>query len=128
MKIRGISRELLDGLLYLGEHTRDDAGTPVEFAGILREEGGVIQDVCLLPGTTSGETYASLFLDMMPLDTHIAGSVHSHPNGVLSPSDADHRFFSRVGRYHIIVGPPYSERRWKCFLVNGTPCDLEVIG
>jgi proteasome lid subunit RPN8/RPN11 len=64
---------------------------------------------------------------MMPLDTHLAGSVHSHPNGVIIPSDADLGFFPRTGRYHIIVGFPYEEDDWRCFSANGTPFDLGVV-
>jgi len=37
----------------------------------------------MVPGTITGEDSASVFFDMMPLDTHLAGSAHSHPNGVL---------------------------------------------
>jgi len=64
---------------------------------------------------------------MMPLDTHVAGSAHSHPNGVLSPSQADLSFFPRTGRYHLIVGYPYSRDSWRCFRTDGRPGGLEVV-
>ncbi len=123
MVVRGITRDLLDLLLAMGRERH-----PCEFAGVLREHGGVIDEMNLLPGTVSGEHSASLFLDMMPLDTHLAGSAHSHPNGVLRPSDADLSFFPRTGRYHIIVGYPYMSGDWQCFLVSGNPAALEVVG
>jgi proteasome lid subunit RPN8/RPN11 len=122
MTIRGISRALLDLLLELGRESH-----PREFAGVLREEGGVISEFTLLPGTVTGSGSATLFLDMMPLDTHVAGSVHSHPNGVLSPSQADLSFFPRTGRYHLIVGYPYSRDNWRCFRADGSPTGLEVV-
>ncbi|HUU75420.1 MAG TPA: Mov34/MPN/PAD-1 family protein [Methanoregulaceae archaeon] len=122
MKIRGISRDLLDLLLNVGSDRH-----PCEFAGILREKDGVIEELNLLPGTVSREDSASLILDMMPLDTHVAGSAHSHPNGALRPSDADLRFFPRVGRYHFIIGYPYTEGSWRCFRANGNPEEIEVI-
>jgi len=122
MTIRGISRALLDLLLELGRESH-----PREFAGVLREEGGVISEFTLLPGTVTGSGSATLFLDMMPLDTHVAGSVHSHPNGVLSPSQADLSFFPRTGRYHLIVGYPYSRDSWRCFRADGSPAGLEVV-
>jgi proteasome lid subunit RPN8/RPN11 len=122
MRIRGIRKDLLSLLLQLGREQH-----PNEFAGLLREQDGVIEEIDLLPGTTSNEFSASLFLDMMPLDTHLAGSVHSHPNGVIFPSDADLGFFPRTGRYHIIVGFPYEEDDWRCFSASGTPVDIGVV-
>jgi proteasome lid subunit RPN8/RPN11 len=122
MRIRGIRKDLLSLLLQLGREQH-----PNEFAGLLREQDGVIEEINLLPGTTCNGCSASLFLDMMPLDTHLAGSVHSHPNGVIIPSDADLGFFPRTGRYHIIVGFPYEEDDWRCFSANGTPFDLGVV-
>lgn len=122
MRIRGIRKDLLSLLLQLG---RDQH--PNEFAGLLRERDGVIDEINLLPGTTSNEHSAALLIDMMPLDTHLAGSVHSHPNGVILPSHADLGFFPRTGRYHIIVGFPYGENDWCCFSANGIPVNLGVV-
>jgi len=122
MKIRGIRRDLLDLLLELGRENH-----PREFAGVLREEDGIISEFALLPGTVTGDESATLFLDMMPLDTHLAGSAHSHPNGVLLPSPADLSFFPRTGRYHLIVGYPYDRENWRCFRADGSPLVMEVI-
>lgn len=122
MKIRGIKKSLLSLLLEMGKETH-----PNEFAGLLREQDGILEEINLLPGTIGREESASLFLDMMPLDTHIAGSAHSHPNGVIRPSDADINFFPRSGRLHIIVGYPYGENDWRSFHADGTPSELEVV-
>jgi proteasome lid subunit RPN8/RPN11 len=122
MNIRGIRADLLQALLSLGEHWH-----PHEFAALLREEDEVIAELDLLPGTVGGERHATMHLDMMPLDTHVAGSAHSHPNGVLRPSPADLRFFPRAGRYHVIVGHPYTEDDWRCFRSDGVEWSLEVI-
>lgn len=123
MQIRGIARDLLFLLLEVGKDRH-----PYEFAGVIREEGGLLQELFLLPGTVSSEESASLFYDMMPLDPHVAGSAHSHPNGVLSPSAADLSLFPRVGRFHLIVGFPYTPVDWRCYRANGDPVTLEVIG
>ncbi|MDD1719160.1 MAG: Mov34/MPN/PAD-1 family protein [Methanoregulaceae archaeon] len=122
MKITGVSRTLIDLLLEIG-HERH----PYEFAGVLREEEGVIKELFLLPGTVSGEDSAQVLLDMMPLDLHTAGSAHSHPSGGLRPSDADLSFFPRVGRYHFIVGYPYADGDWRCYHSDGSPAPLEVV-
>jgi proteasome lid subunit RPN8/RPN11 len=123
MKIRGIRRSLLALLLEIGRENH-----PNEFVALLREKDGIIHELDLLPGTVGGEDSASLALDMMPLDTHVAGSAHSHPNGVLMPSDADIRFFPRTGRYHLIIGFPYEGGNWRCFTSDGSSAVLEVIG
>jgi proteasome lid subunit RPN8/RPN11 len=122
MNIRGIRQELIALLLEMGRESH-----PNEFVGVLRERNGILNEIDLLPGTIGRENSASLFYDMMPLDTHVAGSAHSHPNGVLRPSLADVNFFPRTGRYHLIIGYPYEKENWKCFAANGEPCDLEVI-
>lgn len=122
MKIRGIRQDLLSLLLQMGQENH-----PNEFAAVIREQDGIMEELNLLPGTIGREDSASLFYDMMPLDTHVAGSVHSHPNGVISPSDADLSFFPRTGRYHLIIGYPYRKNNWQCFTSDGQPCNLEVI-
>ncbi len=123
MQVRAVRRDLLDLLLGMGRESH-----PREFAGILIAEGGVISEVHLLPGTVGNRDSASVLLDMMPLDSRMAGSVHSHPNGVIHPSDADLSFFPRTGRCHIIVGFPYGPGDWRVFRTDGKPLDLEVTG
>lgn len=122
MNIRGIRQDILSLLLEMGRENH-----PNEFVALIRERDGIMDEVNLLPGTVAGEDSASLFYDMMPLDTHLAGSAHSHPNGVLRPSDADVNFFPRTGRYHLIIGYPYRAGDWRCFTADGRPCDLEVV-
>ena len=122
MNIRGIRQDLLSLLLQMGRENH-----PNEFAGIIREQDGIMEELNLLPGTIGREDSASVFYDMMPLDTHVAGSAQSHPNGVIIPSDADLSFFPRTGRYHLIIGYPYRKNSWRCFTADGVPHDLEVI-
>jgi proteasome lid subunit RPN8/RPN11 len=122
MKCRGIRRELLDLLLAIAA-----SNDPNEFAALLSERDGVIEECDLVPGTVTNEDSASVLLDMMPLDTHRAGSAHSHPNGVLQPSLADLSFFSRTGRYHLIIGWPYGADNWACFTADGASYELEVL-
>jgi proteasome lid subunit RPN8/RPN11 len=122
MTIRGIKKDLLQLLLELGRDSH-----PSEFVALLREDGGVIGELNMLPGTETGGSSARLLLDMMPLDTHLAGSAHSHPNGILRPSAADIHFFPRTGRFHLIIGYPYRETDWQCFTADGQPCQLEVL-
>ena len=122
VQIRGIKRELLHLLLKMGESQH-----PREFLAVLIEKEGVIDEMELAPGTISGETSASFSPFMLPITMHVAGSAHSHPNGVLSPSKADLTFFPKIGKYHLIVGYPYTIDDWRCYTADGRPHKLEVI-
>lgn len=123
MTIFGIQKETLNLLFQMGRDAH-----PNEFVALLKERDGIIDEINLLPGTVTGEDSASLFFDMMPLSTHLAGSCHSHPNGVLLPSDADVHFFPRAGRFHFIIGYPYTQLDWRCYFSDGQRCRMEVIG
>jgi proteasome lid subunit RPN8/RPN11 len=122
MNIRGIRQSLISLLLEMGRESH-----PNEFVGLIREQDGIMEELNLLPGTIGRGDSASLLYDMMPLDTHLAGSAHSHPNGVLRPSNADISFFPRTGRYHLIIGFPYGKSDWRCFTADGEPFSMDVI-
>jgi len=122
MKILGINQDILTLLLRMAQDSH-----PNEFVALLKERDGLIDEVNMLHGTVVREDSASLFYDMMPLDTHVAGSAHSHPSGPIRPSDADLTFFPRTGRYHLIIGYPYQKNNWRCFTADGKPHELEVI-
>jgi proteasome lid subunit RPN8/RPN11 len=122
MKIHGIRQKTLSLLLEIAKESH-----PNEFVALLRERDGFIDEVNLLPGTTAGEDSARMLFDMMPLDTHLAGSAHSHPSGAILPSNADLNFFPQTGKYHLIIGFPYGENDWKCFTADGEPFGIQVI-
>ena len=109
MKIHGIKKDILTLLLRMAEDSH-----PNEFVALLREREGFIDEVNMLPGTIVREDSASLFFDMMPLDTHVAGSAHSHPSGPIYPSDAD-LGFSPDGKYHLIIRIPVRGERLALF-------------
>jgi len=122
MKIHGIRQKTLSLLLQIAKESH-----PNEFVALLRERDGFIDEVNLLPGTIAGEESARMLFDMMPLDTHLAGSAHSHPSGAIRPSNADVNFFPRTGKYHLIIGFPYSGSDWKCFTADGDPYVMQVV-
>jgi proteasome lid subunit RPN8/RPN11 len=109
---------------------------PDEYMGLLRgedarklgleERGTVITDVLVIPGTESNPVSATVKTSMIPNDRRARGSIHSHPNGVLRPSDTDLATFGR-GDVHIILGAPYGPDDWRAFDREGNPRDLEVL-
>ena len=108
---------------------------PHEYMGVLRGEaadgvgvdadGTILTEVLVIPGTESNPTSASFKPTQVPNDLSAAGSIHSHPNGVLRPSDADLATFSR-NEVHIIVGAPYGPDDWQAFDNDGRRIDLPV--
>ncbi|RXK49495.1 Mov34/MPN/PAD-1 family protein [Halorientalis pallida] len=130
-EILGIAEDALEFALEASEDAH-----PNEYMGLLRgeraqkvgldREGTVITDVLVIPGTESNPVSATVKTNMIPNDMRAAGSVHSHPNGVLRPSDADLATFNK-GTVHIIVGAPYGQTDWKAFDQEGNPRKLDVL-
>jgi proteasome lid subunit RPN8/RPN11 len=129
----GIAEETLTFAREAAEDSHPD-----EYMGLLRGEeasdlgldldrdGIVLTDVLVIPGTESNPVSATVKTNMIPNDRRAAGSVHSHPNGVLRPSDADLRTFGK-GKVHIILGAPYGRHDWQAFDREGQPRQLEVL-
>ncbi|WP_132057542.1 Mov34/MPN/PAD-1 family protein [Halorussus amylolyticus] len=130
-EILGIAEDALDFALAASEDAH-----PHEYMGFLRGEdarslgldrnGTVITDVLVIPGTESNPVSATVKTSQVPNDFNSVGSVHSHPNGVLRPSDADLATFGR-GKVHIIIGYPYEKGDWQAFDRKGEPRDLDVL-
>ena len=130
-EVIGIADGALEFALSAARDTHPD-----EYMGLLRGEeaskvgldrdGTVLTDVLVIPGTTSNPVSATVKTSMIPNDSRAAGSIHSHPNGVLRPSDADLATFGR-GKVHIIMGAPYEKGDWQAFDRDGEPRDLEVL-
>ncbi|MFB6166059.1 MAG: Mov34/MPN/PAD-1 family protein [Haloarculaceae archaeon] len=126
---------IAEGALEFALEASEDAH-PDEYMGLLRGEsarklgldrdGTVITDVLVIPGTTSNPVSATVKSNMIPNDVRAAGSIHSHPNGVLRPSDTDLGTFGK-GKVHIIVGAPYGRSDWQAFDRNGDPRELDVL-
>lgn len=130
--VLGIAAETLDFALEAAEDSH-----PNEYLGVLRGtpaaeydldgdgDGDLITDVLFIPKTTSSPVQATLQSDLVPNDSHTVGTIHSHPNGVLRPSDADRQMFGR-GSVHVILGAPYERDCWRAFDREGEPTTLDV--
>ena len=130
-EVVGIAQSAIDFALAASAETH-----PREYMGMLRgddaskfdvdAEGTIITDVLVIPGTESNSVSATVKTSMIPNDHSAAGSVHSHPNGVLQPSDEDLITFGK-GSVHIIIGAPYGPDDWQAFDREGKPRDLPVL-
>jgi len=127
----GIAADTLSFALSAAADTHPDEylgvlrGTPAAELGV-QGDGDVITDVLVVPATTSSPVQATLQSDLVPNDSHTVGTIHSHPNGVLRPSDADRGMFGRWP-VHIIMGAPYERECWRAFGRDGEPRDLDVL-
>ncbi len=130
-EILGIAGETLAFALNASRESH-----PNEYMGYLRatdasslgldRDGRVITDVLVIPGTKTDSSSATVDTTMQPNTTGSVGSVHSHPSGVLRPSDADLETFGR-GDVHIIVGAPYQWTDWQAFDSQGEKRQLDVL-
>ncbi|MFB6197580.1 MAG: Mov34/MPN/PAD-1 family protein [Halobacteriaceae archaeon] len=125
-----------DTLSFIREAAADSH--PNEYMGLLRGtpaskfdvdvevDGYIVTDVLVIPATKTSPVSATLQTSLVPNDGRTVGSVHSHPNGVLQPSDADLATFSR-GTVHLIIGAPYGPGDWEAFDREGNPRDVPVL-
>lgn len=132
------SRELLGIAADTLEFARSAAAEthPNEYMGLLRSQpaselelddaGSVITDVLVIPATESNPVSATVKTSLVPNDMRAAGSIHSHPNGVLRPSAEDRATFGK-GEAHIILGAPYGPDDWRAFDREGDERDLPVL-
>ncbi|MFB6132623.1 MAG: Mov34/MPN/PAD-1 family protein [Halanaeroarchaeum sp.] len=131
--VLGIAAETLD---FAREAARE--AHPNEYLGILQStpadeldgmsarEGVVVSDVLVIPATKSGPTSATIRRHLVPNDKRTVGSIHSHPNGVLRPSDEDRSTFG-AGVVHVILGAPYGPDDWRAFDSEGERRSLSVV-
>jgi proteasome lid subunit RPN8/RPN11 len=102
---------------------------PREIVLLLRGEKKKMQvkisEVVVPPLATYGSGFANIPLHMLPMDFSIVGTVHSHPSGNLTPSNADlnHVF----GVVLMIVGFPFAgERNVAVYNRNGEKLTLKI--
>ncbi|MFC6955081.1 Mov34/MPN/PAD-1 family protein [Halorubellus litoreus] len=133
--VAGIARDTLEFALSSAEDTHPNEymgfmrGTPArefDLGEEIHPDDYVVTDVLVIPGTTSNEMSATVDNNMIPNDMRTVGSIHSHPNGVLRPSDADLATFTS-GSVHVIMGAPYRTSDWRAFDQEGEPATLPVL-
>jgi proteasome lid subunit RPN8/RPN11 len=85
-----------------------------------------VKSLMIPPIPTHSEHFSSFPWHMVPLDSSILGIAHSHPNGVIWPSQVD--LINFLGRLMAIVGPPYlSEVDIGVFDSEGNPARFSVV-
>lgn len=93
--------------------------------GKAKKEGVRIAELVIPPLATLGHGFTNVPLHMLPMDFSLVGTVHSHPNGNLTPSVIDYNHF--FGKILIIVGYPFTdERHIAAYSRDGEQMRLEI--
>ncbi len=121
MRVTSIEREVLDAV---NDAARDSY--PNEFVALMRAEDGMIIELLMLPGTITGDSFATVPLHNMPIDFSVVGTVHSHPSLSNRPSRADLHLFERYGSVNIITCLPYDINSWCAYDRQGRVVQLRV--
>ena len=95
--------------------------------GKVSKENIDVENVMIPPLSIHGQSYSSFPMHMLPLDSSIIGTVHSHPSGSVKPSLED--LLHYYGKMMAIVGYPYrTERDIKIFDREGCELPFTVEG
>ena len=122
MFVRAIEKETLLLLLEMGKSSH-----PYEYMVMLGAENGIINTVYPIAGSEASEDAVTILMDMIPLGMNLVGTAHSHPEGPISPSDADLSTFAETGQVHIITGRPFNETSWQAYDRHGQPKHLDIV-
>lgn len=115
-----IKKETLNDILQVSKEAH-----PLEVGGILLGKKQ-IDDFVLIPGEFTSSS-VRVRLNQLPIYTNKKGTFHSHPTTNPNPSKADKSFFSKMGRYHMIIAKPYTEEKIKAYNNRGEEIEVEKI-
>jgi proteasome lid subunit RPN8/RPN11 len=100
---------------------------PNEFLALVGvNDKGVLSELVVLPAVY-GKTFSLLQTHLIPVDSKIVGSVHSHPSSNNFPSKGDLRTFPALGVVHLIISKPFTLKELKCFDSKGNKKEFEVV-
>ncbi len=100
---------------------------PDEFIGLFRLQDGVLTELFLAPLAEYGRSHSTFSQWHVPADASLVATIHSHPNGVLQPSQQDLRFFASSGKFHFIAGAPYRVSDVAAYSPQGKPLRVDLV-
>lgn len=101
---------------------------PNEFMAMLASSGknNLIDEFVIIPAVY-GKQHVIFQPYLMPVDSTIIGSIHSHPSPNNSPSREDIKSFAMMGKIHLITAFPFNLSTTKAYDKNGKPQKIGVI-
>jgi len=100
---------------------------PNEFGAMLKCEKNVVNELIFYPISRNDTNSFSINEWQIPVGINSCGSVHSHPSSSNSPSQADLNFFSKRGKYHIIICYPFEDENVILYNYKGEILEFEII-
>ena len=117
-----IKQATLESIIIAAQNTYPD-----EFIALLgADKKKVIKELVILP-STYGSTFSSIRRDLVPFDSSIVGSVHSHPSHSNRPSSGDLKAFPGMGEVHLIICMPFDLNSIKAYDVKGNELEIEAV-
>jgi len=100
---------------------------PNEFMALLggNKKEKKVEELVVLPAIY-GKNFSSLRTDLVPFDSSILGSVHSHPSKNNFPSNADLGVFAATGEIHLIIAYPFGIENIRAFARNGKETEFQI--
>ncbi len=101
---------------------------PNEFIGMLggNKNEKLIDELIIVPAVF-GKNFSSIHSHLLPFDSKMLGSIHSHPSHTSQPSNQDLHAFSKLGEVHIIIANPYNVYSMSCYNSKGQNQKLKII-
>lgn len=101
---------------------------PNEFIGLLagNKEKNIVEELVVVPAIF-GENFSSIYTHLVPFDSTLMGTAHSHPSRSNNPSIQDLAAFSKTGTIHLIACYPYMTGNVKAFDGQGRKIELKII-
>ena len=118
-----IKKETMESIILASNNTY-----PNEFFSLLGgdRKRGIIDELVVVPATY-GRNFTAIKSWLIPIDSRVMGSVHSHPSPSPYPSMADLRSFTKFGDFHIIAAYPFDLESIAAFDSRGKQQEFIVV-
>ncbi|MBN2127435.1 MAG: Mov34/MPN/PAD-1 family protein [Candidatus Diapherotrites archaeon] len=118
-----LKKSVIDDLLLAARNTY-----PNEFFAYLGgdKKTNTVDEFILAPAVY-GKTFVMIKEYLMPFDSRIMGSIHSHPGKSNFPSKADVNSFGKKGEIHLIIAFPYTLNSIQAYDEKGIKTEFELI-
>ena len=118
-----IKREVLGAIIEASKNTY-----PHEFFGVLGGSPGekIVDELIVVPATY-GKNFTLIKTYLIPFDSKMIGTVHSHPSYSSRPSKQDIATFGKMGSIHLIIAYPFNSESFNAFDSKGIKTAIELI-
>lgn len=100
---------------------------PNEFLSLLGGDKEEIKELVVIPATHYGKNFSFMQQFLVPFDSSIRGSVHSHPSTNPLPSSADLNVFGKYGEFNMIIAYPFTPETIRAYNAEGKPVEYRVV-